>query len=294
MLGLLALTTTLALVRHIKKSQKRHERLSPTPTTRKGTIVSNPTMTTQATKESSIIIGGGGKTSPSSILKIPTPVFVTSLPKSGTTSTWKYFSCGLGKGQAAHQIVNVENNTKQVKLGNCLNDNISSKKQDFLDGCGDYQVWTDAGVIAPGTCFYPSIHGGLQALYDSYPLATIVQVNRETEAWVNSTTEFNDLWPRWINQKCEKFPGVGSTPHDYGKFYEWHTEMVRDFAKNHPSMTYIEVSLEGSSTGQILEEATGINASCWIHSKTKKGKRGRPQHQKQKELDNQQQTNKGR
>lgn len=208
-------------------------------------------------------------------MKIPTPIFVTSLPKSGTTSTWKYFLCGLGKGQAAHQYAKVHNGTKQVRLGMCLKDNML-KKRDFLAGCGDYQVWTDAGALAPGTCWYPSIHNGLQALYNDYPKATILQVNRETESWVNSTTEFNDLWTRWSKLCDDKFPGVGSTREDYGKFYEWHTQMVRKFALDHPSMTYIEVSLEGSDTGRILEERTGISASCWVHSKTKKGRRARP------------------
>jgi len=219
----------------------------------------------------------GSKTPPAFDLKIPRPVLVTSLPKSGTTSTWKYFGCGLGKGKAAHQNAKVMEGkeAKLIKLGKCLKDN-AMKKRKYFQGCGNYEVWTDAGIVAPGICYYPSIHGGLQAFYNSYPTATILQVNRDTEAWVNSTTEFNDLWRRW-SEKCDKFPGVGSTRDDYGRFYEWHTAMVRQFAKNHPSLTYIEVSLEGEQTGRILESATGINASCWIHSRTKKGRRG---HQK--------------
>lgn len=218
------------------------------------------------------------------LLKIPKPVFVTSLPKSGTTSTWKYFLCGLGKGQASHQYGKVENinGTKQVRLGKCFKRNMQANRP-LLEGCGDYQVWTDVGVLAPGVCYYPSIHGGLQALYEGYPHATILQVVRETESWVNSTMEFNDLWTRW-STKCDQFPPMGSQRSDYAKFYDWHTDMVRQFAKDHPSMTYIEVTLEGTETGRILEEQTGINASCWVNSRTKKGRRAKPNWKKRKDL----------
>ena len=264
--GLLALVVPWTLSRHVEKSQSRSERLSP-----RKINIDRPKLIQD--------VVAGEISAAATLLKIPTPIFVTSLPKSGTTPTWKYFLCGLGKGQAAHQHANIHNGTEQIRLGKCLKDNISNKR-DFLEGCGDYKVWTDAGVLAPGTCFYPSIHGGLRALYDSYPTATILQVNRETESWVNSTTEFNDLWTRW-SEKCDKFPGVESTREDYAKFYESHTEMVRQFAKDHPSMTYIEVSLEGADTGTVLEEKTGINASCWVHSRTKKGRRARPHVKKQ-------------
>lgn len=226
-------------------------------------------------------------------MKIPSPVFVTGLPKSGTTSTWKYFLCGLGSGKAAHQWAEVvqedsdkesDNNgkTEKVRLGKCFQQNMKNNRP-LLEGCGDYHVWTDMGVIAPGTCFYPSIHGGLEALYKDYPQATLLSVVRDTDSWVNSTTQFNSLWDRWIANKCDKFPGKGSTRYDYAKFYDWHTEMVRQFAKDHPSMTYIEVTLEGNDTGRILEEKTGVNASCWVHSKTKKGPRAKPKWLKEKE-----------
>ena len=225
-------------------------------------------------------------------MKIPSPVFVTGLPKSGTTSIWKYFLCGLGAGQAAHQWAQVDNGKgekEQVRLGKCLKQNVKHDKP-LLEGCGDYLVWTDMGIIAPGTCFYPSVHGGLEALYKDYPQATLLSVVRDIESWVNSTTEFNNLWDRWIDNKCDKFPGKGSTHEDFAKFYDWHTEMVRQFAKDHPSMTYIEVTLEGNDTGQILEEKTGINASCWVHSKTKKGRRAKPQWQKRREQESKQTT----
>ena len=75
-------------------------------------------------------------------LRIPTPIFVTSLPKSGTTSTWKYFACGLGPGQSAHTFLSVPdgvNKTKTVRMGRCFYDNMKQQLP-LLEGCGDYQV----------------------------------------------------------------------------------------------------------------------------------------------------------
>ncbi|CAB9496341.1 expressed unknown protein [Seminavis robusta] len=219
-------------------------------------------------------------------LKVPTPVLVPSLPKSGTTSIWKYFLCGLGKGQAAHQWGSIANGTAQVRLGKCFQANIK-KHRPLLQGCGDsYKVWTDAGFLSPGSCFYPSIHGGLEALYESYPQATILNIVRNTDAWVNSTSEFNNLWTRW-GEKCDKFPGPKATREDYTKFYDGHTEMIRQFAKEHPSMTYLEIPLESPDTGKMLEEATGVNQSCWLNSRTMKGRRARPYLKKLREMEKQ-------
>jgi hypothetical protein len=45
--------------------------------------------------------------------------------------------------------------------------------------------------------------------------------------------------------------------------YDNFNEMIREFVKNRPSITYIEVQLEGTDTGQKLEDATGIDRNCW-------------------------------
>ena len=56
------------------------------------------------------------------------------------------------------------------------------------------------------------------------------------------------------------------TASDILRFYDWHTEHVRNFAMHNPSMTYVEVSLEADETGQMLEDAIGIPAQCWGHA----------------------------
>jgi hypothetical protein len=56
------------------------------------------------------------------------------------------------------------------------------------------------------------------------------------------------------------------TDHDLQVLYEWQVAYVRKFAKDHPSITYIEIQLEDPEAGYILEDYIGIPAKCWGHS----------------------------
>lgn len=74
-------------------------------------------------------------------LKVPLPIFVPSLPKSGTTTVHKYFRCG---GQrSAHHIYRIDGQVKN-KIGRCVKRNIKNGLLPF-QGCGRYDIWTDTG-----------------------------------------------------------------------------------------------------------------------------------------------------
>lgn len=76
-------------------------------------------------------------------IKIPYPVFVTSLPKSGTTSIWKYAQCG---GQlAAHNWITKKGATRASLLGQQIEKNICAGRPPF-ENCGENDVFTDTGV----------------------------------------------------------------------------------------------------------------------------------------------------
>ena len=49
------------------------------------------------------------------------------------------------------------------------------------------------------------------------------------------------------------------------EFYSWYLKHVRLFAKDHPSITFIEVSLDSEDTPKILEDKIGIPSECWGH-----------------------------
>ena len=77
--------------------------------------------------------------------KVSYPIFVPSLPKSGTTSIWKYFKCGY---QAAchNWIQGTVPGEKSSLLGKCMEQNIRHKLVPPFDNCGPYDVFTDSGV----------------------------------------------------------------------------------------------------------------------------------------------------
>jgi len=204
-------------------------------------------------------------------LKVEFPVFVASLPKSGTTSMWQYFQCG--GHSASHQWVK-RNDTYAELTGRCVHDNVLLDRPPF-SGCGSAQVFTDTGYAkfaaaaedeGKPLCYFPSI-SALDAIYRHYPEATIVMVVRNSSSWYDSMNAWAEgtLLKRWTACNLPHFPSEGTPSRDAAMaFYEWHTNNVRRFAREHPSLAYVEVQLESDDeTGRVLEERIGIPSRCW-------------------------------
>ena len=102
---------------------------------------------------------------------------------------------------------------------------------------------------------------------------------RDAKVWVKSVNRYYNLGED-LKTKCRS-PGYFSkwpkdqnmTDHDLEGLYMWQVDYVRQFATEHPSLTYIEIKLEDGDdkNGAILEEAVGIPADCWGHSNVNKG-----------------------
>lgn len=202
--------------------------------------------------------GTEGREKPPAPLKVSTPIWILSLPKSGTTSIWQYFQCG-GRS-AAHQWTKLQNGTS-MRIGMCMRENIQNNRALFKD-CGQYDVFSDTGFslfVTKGVsvCYYPSMNA-LPYFQQSYPLGTIILITRNINAWNQSIHAHGNgsLLLRWRNCNLTKT----FTP---AAFYDWHTNHVRNFARRFPELTYIEVPLESPRTGQSLQEAIGIPSSCW-------------------------------
>lgn len=122
-------------------------------------------------------------------------------------------------------------------------------------------------------CYYPSIDG-LEAIYASYPTSTFVNVVRDTQAWYESLRNWShaSLFVRFRLCNATGFPNGQSTKEDFFALYDGHNAMIRQFAADRPSLTYLEVSLEDSRTANMLAEATGIDASCWKQCKPQERK----------------------
>lgn len=199
-------------------------------------------------------------------IKLPYPIFVTSLPKSGTTSIWKYFLCG--DQAASHNWILKRGQEASSLSGVCIEENVALGRPPF-ENCGNYDIYTDTGYLnyAHDTgerCYYPSIDA-LQPIYASYPNATFVNVVRDSKYWYSSLRNFSSasLFVRMRLCNATGFPDGQSSAEDFIRFYENHNEMIRKFVRDRPSLTYVEVQLESPETGKILQEQSGIPASCW-------------------------------
>jgi hypothetical protein len=79
-------------------------------------------------------------------LEISYPIFVTGLPKTGTTSLFKFFRCGGVR--SSHTWVTKPGAEKPVLVGECIQANILQGRPPF-EGCGTYDLFSDTGVSFP-------------------------------------------------------------------------------------------------------------------------------------------------
>lgn len=157
---------------------------------------------------------------------LPAPVFVMSLPKSGTSSVFSFFRCGGVKASHGYAELAPRNVTR---VGEVWSANVKAGRP-LLENSGNYDVWTDEGI--PGVsgkveCFYPSFEA-LDNIYHYYPHATIMLAVREKKAWLDSLKRWSggSLMSRW-QKTCNDFPDLGAKDEDWLTFYDAHTEHVR-------------------------------------------------------------------
>lgn len=209
-------------------------------------------------------------------LKVPLPIFVPSLPKSGTTSIHEYFICGNHK--SAHHVYRIDGKV-QNKIGRCWQRNIRHGRP-ALEGCGDHDIWSDTGFVGMNyrkgkdsgksssniPCYYPLIES-LDQIYESYPNATFLFLTRNETSWLNSIQTYHDgfIMDVWRRCRIRGFPGPDAEADDFRRFYTWHKKLIRNFAEDHPSITYLEIPLEGAETAQVLEDKIGAPRKCWGH-----------------------------
>ena len=215
--------------------------------------------------------------------KLPTPVFILNLPKSGTQTITEFFKCG--GVESSHTYVRL------TRTGDCLRENyLMDTKSDHtngtnpLFGCDEVtkkyhvpkthplfnknvsvETYSDIGVPYPGRCFYSSINdGGLEHIYKYYPNATIMLLTREVNSWYGSASKWNNgrILSAW-RFRCGFHGGLDDgSKDDWSNFYHAHTEKIRNFAKSHLSMTYVEMELEDAS---LIDFYTGVPAKCFQH-----------------------------
>ena len=200
-------------------------------------------------------------------LKVKYPILVLNLPKTGTTTLWKYFECGLGVGRVVHWWTTSK---RARRIGPCVEANIAIGEPP-LKQCGKFDVWIDFGYASESECFFPAVHG-YKALYEAYPQATFLLVPRNVDEWLKSAEGWHGMLKRW-KRACRKsfFPdipvGQVVSEDDIKAFYLGSIENIRQFAQDHPDMNLImppaHITLSSPELGNWLEETFGIEARCW-------------------------------
>ena len=188
-------------------------------------------------------------------LKVPTPIFILSLPKSGTSSMYMYFRCG--RVSALHTWMK-----NGGRLGVCMENNYLNNTP-MVEGCGKSdQVFSDIGYIMGKKCFYPSLQAVNEIVRD-YPNSTII-VSYRSVGWHNSIWDYHRLKTRW-RKSCSVFPNA-SNPHVWEDFYVQHSQRIRQAVQG-TSVRYLEFDFKDPTAGHQLENFTGISHKCYANCK---------------------------
>jgi hypothetical protein len=199
------------------------------------------------------------------------PIFVASLPKSATTTSYKYLNCGLGDDEGRHYEIENDPNRHRTLVASCFYNNVQNNRS-ITENCGDYLHWSDIGAIYHldhrRHCYYPTLEGGLEEIYKAHPYATIFLTTRDPVRWYESALNYYNTLSLWT-QFCtgSGFPSNASDVSAWVDFYHNHTNLVRAFARSHPTMNYVEVKLEEEEELlTTLQDHFGFSDTCWGHS----------------------------
>jgi hypothetical protein len=250
---------------------------------------------------------------PQHIPTLPLPIFVLNLPKSGTQSIFDYFATcqAPGKHWMAHYwIQRFHSKVGRCLADNVWHDRPMAQGCGEAKLAG-YAIYTDSGLMwseeveqdvhddnstqrhkrsSTRKCFFPGVHG-LENIAKYYPTATILHFPRNATQWVESSSHWNHLLSRY-DTFCGGFPEIlhkdvelstmgeytpkhpATSEAEWATWYEAYTQRIRDFARDHPSLTYVESPLEDiNGTAKLLEELTGVSDSCYGRSHVNKKRR---------------------
>jgi len=134
----------------------------------------------------------------------------------------------------------------------------------------------------------------LENIAEHYPHATIVYIDRDPAAWYSSANRWGKLldliWTgggssaltdrllerettRTTSHEEEDDDDTDDPPGEsaWMRFYENYRDHVRSFARDHPSLTFLDLKLD-DDTGEHLEELVGIPSECWGHENKNRGR----------------------
>jgi hypothetical protein len=115
----------------------------------------------------------------------------------------------------------------------------------------------------------------MEELHASAPTATLVLNLRPARDWVKSVTHWFGLGGRFLTRFKINHRTVKDRHQVLEKIYNNHSQFIRDFSQQHPSMHLLEVDITSENAGQVLADAFGLEESCWgIHNQNIKRAEG--------------------
>jgi hypothetical protein len=224
-------------------------------------------------------------------LALPTPILVVGMPKSGTTSIRDFFRCN-GHNASHWKCAATEDNTdtsaapssgrrggRTIRIekprskfcAHVIKDNIDNGRPPLLH-TGNYEVYAQMDLELPDiavkhgkpfACYMPQVND-LQALSDAYPHATFILNTRNASHWVHSLRTFMDFDEKLKTCDMTGFPaGYGDTDEEFETFFHQHSQHIRQFVKDHPTHTLVEINIEDPNAGSQLANAFGLYEECW-------------------------------
>lgn len=199
-------------------------------------------------------------------------VINVGMPKAGSSSLHAFFRDGSNL-TSNHFVCRPHQG--HMPCGICFKGQVENKRDPFAN-CGNHTVWTQMDFHywkRPG--IYPQIEY-LDEIYKYAPNATFILTFRNTTAWVNSMTHWAENDPVGSMRKrldASTFPVINWTKDmgkdndkDYEQFVCNHVRQIRQFVNDHPTLSLVEYSIEGTNVGELL-------ASVFPVDPTKYGKK---------------------
>lgn len=193
---------------------------------------------------------------------------VVGMPKSGTTSVYQFFSCSGYR--TSHYCCCGSNATEYPCTGGKLfsqqlRENLQAGRS-LWEGTGDMFVHAQLdGESKTETYFLPQ-HYNLKELHESAPNAVWILPLRPAAKWKKSVQNWLDLEQRLRVLYERNYPSEAAE-FDLETFYENHTEIIRNYCKNHrgkDSKLCVEVGIDDPDAGRHLGKYFRHTVpSCW-------------------------------
>ena len=193
------------------------------------------------------------------------------MPKVGSSSIQAYFRHSYGISKARHFHCGRAGN-----CGKCIRRAVRNG-QPPLVSCGNFTVYSQIDQLTNnrGLCNFPQVLY-LEQIYQENPHATFLLPMRNISAWYRSLAHWTAHGRATLMthrfQKCAlpmlNFTAqMGSKEQDYAMLMCNHVRHVRQFVRQHPTLTLIEFQLENNDTGALLERLfPGTFARYWGQS----------------------------